>query len=91
MLFFNAVDSAIGYVTRDALYKSGSNYIYEFTKTFQTGYMTANARIEIGGAVGDTTTNTKLRQLLGLGSTIPNYFAPTLFYPTNIGTNKYRV
>jgi len=73
--FFNAVDSAIGYVTRDALYKSGSNYIYEITKTFQTGYIHANTRIEIGGVIGYGDTNNKLRRLLGLGSLAASNFS----------------
>jgi hypothetical protein len=90
--FFNAVDSAIGYVTRDAVYIDGNgNYIYEITKTFQTGYIHANTRIEIGSpAIGDGTTNTKLRQLLGLGDLSPSNFSSVSYYPTNIGTNKWR-
>jgi hypothetical protein len=89
--FFDALDTAIRFVTRDAVYIDGNgNYVYEITKIGQTGYMTANSRIEIGGTVGYANTNTKLRELLGLGSTIPNNFSPISYYPTNIGTNKWR-
>jgi hypothetical protein len=79
---FNAIDAAIGSMTRDALYKSGSNYIYEITKTGFTNKINAHqTKISFGNASG--TTSDKLRQLLG----IP---VNNGYYPTSIGTNKWR-